>query len=178
MENIRNTGVKNTQTLQLVYVSDGTPVIDKRTGKITTKPNKQFLSNGQPDPDYVPPVIDYCDCPTIDSPVCEEDNTICGLDGIEFLLTDSRIVGNNFTFVVGVNQTDVVYQFKNPISGNWHSATIGKNKTSYAVPANGQTVTISVRKPDCEEERSIIISVPTHGGNVNMSTIITGYLQN
>lgn len=171
MKNIRNTGIKVVQTLQLVYVSDGTPVVD-RHGKIITKKNKVG------DPDYIEPFEDFSDCPTINSPFYPtEEELACLMTDVEFSIIDSEIINGNFVFVLGVNKTDVVYEFKNPITGQWNPATIGKNQTSYTVLAEGQAISILVRKPNCDDIREVIINVPIPPVlDIQESTIIIGYL--
>lgn len=171
MKNIRNTGIKIVKTLQLVYASDGTPVVNKKTGKIITKPNKPG------DPDYIAPYLDYSDCPTLESPIYPSEHELfCSLEDVEINIINSFLNGAFYTFVVGVNKTDTIYEFLNPITGVWNKATIGKNQTSYTVPANGQLLNISVRKETCEVEKDTSVQIPHYTDIIpNNTIIITGY---
>lgn len=171
MKNVRNTGIKIVKTLQLVYASDGTPVVNKKTGKIITK------ANVPGDPDYIPPYEDFSDCPTLDSPVYpSEHETFCLLDDVEINVITGSLNGENYTFIVGVNKTDTIYEFLNPITGIWNKATIGKNQTAYTVPANGQILNISVRKQTCEVEKSTGVQIPHYTEIIpNLTVISTGY---
>lgn len=155
MDNINNTGIKVVKKLIKVYVSNGLPVLDN-SGKIIVK------NNVIGDPDYIAPYEDFCDCPTPESEICGPDSIEdCRLNNINFLPIVGTLDEDSYSFVIGVNDTNNLYQFKNPITGNWHDATIGNNKTSYDIPISDYVqIVVRVRRKNCVEEKIKIIDIP------------------
>lgn len=171
---INNTGVKRVTKLIKVYRSNNVPVLDKN-GKIITK------NNVIGDPDYVPPVIDYCDCPTPESAPCGPDSDAeCSLIDVSFLPISGTYNPDTFmyTFVIGVNDQLKDYQFKNPITGDWNDATIGKNKTSYSIDARiYDEVIVRVRRKGCIEEKIKVVDIEsdTPLEPLESTIVVSGY---
>lgn len=171
MKNVNNTGVKIVNRLQLVYESDNSPVLDSK-GKIITKANTPGTQG------YIAPYLDYSDCPTMDSPVYPPEKLeLCKMDDVTISVIDGVVNDSgDYIVVVGVNKTDTVYEFLNPITGVWAEATVGKNRTVFTVPAEGQTLNITVRKTTCDVTKSLNIQVPEFVPTIPLkTTIVTGY---